>query len=60
MTAWRPFFVEITTKTLKGTEAPYTYNPKDKLVKLCGPLSTIPQRMKFFGSFFQERTASLC
>jgi len=37
MTAWRPFFVEFTRKTSKGTEAPYTYNPENELVKLCGP-----------------------
>jgi hypothetical protein len=37
MTVWRPFFVEFTRKASKGTEAPYTYNPEDELVKLCGP-----------------------
>ena len=42
MTAWRPFFVEFTTKASKGTEAPYTYNPEDELVKLCGPSATTP------------------
>ena len=42
MTAWRPFFVEFTTKASKGTEAPYTYNPEDELAKLCGPLATTP------------------
>ena len=40
MTAWRPFFVEFTRKASKGTEAPYTYNPEDELVKLCGPMAT--------------------
>jgi hypothetical protein len=42
MTAWRPFFVEFTTKATKGTEAPYGYNPEDELVKLCGPLAVAP------------------
>ena len=42
MTAWRPFFVEFTTKPTKGTEAPYTYNPEDELSKLCGPMATTP------------------
>jgi hypothetical protein len=42
MTAWRPFFVEFTRATSKGTKAPYTYNPEDELVKLCGPMATTP------------------
>jgi hypothetical protein len=42
MTAWRPFFVEFTAKASKGTEAPYTYNPEDELVKLCGPMAATP------------------
>ena len=42
MTGWRPYFVEFTTKSAKGTEAPYTYNPEDELVKLCGPAATTP------------------
>jgi hypothetical protein len=40
MTGWRPFFVEWTAKSTKGTEAPYAYNPDDELAKLCGPLAT--------------------
>jgi hypothetical protein len=42
MTAWRPFFVEFTRKASKGTEAPYTYDPENELVKLCGLMATNP------------------
>ncbi len=43
MTAWRPFFVEFTTKATKGsTDVPYSYNPEDELVKLCGPMAIAP------------------
>jgi hypothetical protein len=42
VTGWRPFFVEFTRKSSKGTEAPYTYDPEDELAKLCGPTATTP------------------
>jgi hypothetical protein len=42
MTPWRPFFVEFTAKSTKGTDAPYTYNPEDELAKLCGPMAATP------------------
>ncbi len=42
MTGWRPFFVEFTTKASKDATAPYTDNPEDELVKLCGPSAASP------------------